>query len=131
MNKKEGLILSFILLSFASLFIWYSSGAKSLTGQSQSWSSHYVGYEESGTMFRELTIIYTGEQNMDGLPVTYTVNSEPAWTGKEINWKGTKRLSGHQLYLESKCNDCRIALKSEMTITLNWEGKEEKLVLSK
>ncbi|MBX0356963.1 hypothetical protein [Halobacillus sp. Nhm2S1] len=131
MNKKEGLILSFILLSFAGLFIWYSSGAKSLTGQSQSWSGHYVGYEESGTMFRELTITYTGEQKTDGLPVTYTVNTEPTWTGREISWKGSKQLSGHQLHLELKCNDCRIALKSEMTITLYWGGKQEKLVLSK
>ncbi|REJ10941.1 hypothetical protein [Halobacillus trueperi] len=131
MNKKEGLVISLILLSFASLFIWYSSGSKSLTGQSKSWSGHYVGDEENGTMFRELILTYTGDSVIDAPPVTYTVDTESTWGGKEIHWKGTKRLSGQQLYLESKCNDCRIALKSEMTVTLEWEGKKEKLVLSK
>ncbi|WP_394218711.1 hypothetical protein [Halobacillus trueperi] len=132
MNKQEALLISLILLSFTGLWIWYSSGETSLTGQSKNWSGQYVGEEENGTMSRELMITYTGDLNNDELPVTFTVNTESTWIGKEeINWQGTKRLSNRKLSLESKCNDCRIALKSEITVKLEWEGKKEKLVLSK
>ncbi|WLR47416.1 hypothetical protein LC065_18165 [Halobacillus litoralis] len=43
MNKKEVIFSSLILLTCACLFLWYSSGAKSLTGESKSWSGQYVG----------------------------------------------------------------------------------------
>ncbi|WLR47417.1 hypothetical protein LC065_18170 [Halobacillus litoralis] len=44
---------------------------------------------------------------------------------------GTKQLSGRQLYLEPKCSDWRFALHSEMIVTLNWEGEQEKRLFTK
>lgn len=131
MNKKEVLVIFFILLSFTGLWFWYSSGATSLTGQSQNWSGRYVGSEENGAESRALILTYKGDSDKDDLPVTYTVNTEPTWSGEDIKWHGTKRMRGEHLYLESKCNDCRIALKREMTITLKWKGEKERLILSK
>ncbi|WP_446855064.1 hypothetical protein [Halobacillus faecis] len=59
----------------------------------------------------------------DKLPVTYSVNTAATWNGKEAAWSGTKQLSGRQLYLVPKCNDCRIVVHSKMTVMLNWEGE--------
>ncbi|RWZ54593.1 hypothetical protein EQV77_13150 [Halobacillus fulvus] len=126
MNKKEGLIISLLLLSFIGFFVWYSSGTTSYSGQSKNWAGQYTGVEDGQTKVREFIITYTGVGADRELPVTYRIDSG------DLQLKGTKRLSDGRISIRTECSDCRIARKeTEIPVILEWEGQEEELVLSK
>lgn len=65
MNKKEGMMVVAVVVTFIGFFVWYGSGSKSMYGQSGNWSAEYVGHEENSVIYREFTLTYSGEEPLD------------------------------------------------------------------
>ena len=130
MNKKEGLLAIALVLALIGFFVWYGSGSKSMNGQSGNWSGNYVGHEDNGVIFREFTLSYNGEDNLEETAVSYELNAKNGFMQNEVHLRGTKRPSNNKVMINTFCSDCRVAIKSEeIKIHIEWNGKEEDIVL--